>query len=323
MASPPPILAVSGAEELLRRRFYQGVLAEQEAGGWEILHVDGTSESELMDALTPPMFDDTAQNTLVVVDNPHKVSLELLTAYNKIKKPETVLFLHVKGEPDGRTKFAKWLNKLGKRHRSFPKPKVWDEEAVAATFCVAEAKRRGHTLKAALADALVGLVGTSLGFLVFEIQKMCILADIAESEALLPEHVKGGMASVSGAAMAPVRSALISRSSKRLMRSLGRIKSVSRSDPTMWVCQTVGPLALDWMGVAEMVAQGVSADDAAAQLRQNPWFYKNKLVPQVARWKPEDLVLLVKAVAESQRGVLRGSLDPWTALVARLLWVCG
>lgn len=319
----PPVLAVSGSQGLLRRRFLKSVIEGQQDQGWDLLYADGKDLQGIEDAMTQPVFATETVETLIVVTHPEKVPLAWLEAHHKVKKPDTILLLHVEGDPDGRTKFAKFLKTIGKCHKHFPKPKFWEEEKAATDFCVVEAKRYGLTLKTGLAGAMVNLVGTDLGFLSFEILKVATLAELDGSKELLAKHMKGALAPVSGAVMEPIKVALRSRDKKKLMRSLGQLKAVSKDDPTMWVCRSIGAMALKWIGVVEMVALGLPADEAAVRLRQNPWYYRTKLVPEVVRWKPSDVVKLVKAMAESERVLLRGSVDPWKGLVARLLWVCG
>lgn len=102
--------------------------------------------------------------------------------------PETTaLFIGVKGELDSKSKLLSFFSQNG-GEVLFDKP----DEAEAAAWCVVTASRRGAVLDRAVANTLVGLVGTDMVRLSNELQKAVdrvgdggvITADIISSSAI-------------------------------------------------------------------------------------------------------------------------------------------
>lgn len=327
MAKKKPITltAISGSQGLLRRRALQEAIRIQKAAGWRVEQVDGANKIELWGAMAQGgiMFEDN--QVLVVVSNPEKADLQLLQDHMDDGEESIVLLLHYEDDPKGNTKFGKWLKSLSPGvHRSFPAPpdsKPWEAEALAIGFCVDEAKRLGKVLSEGLAKAIVTRCGSDLGVLSFELMKMCILADLDGVADLTAAQIKPVMAPLLEASLMPIIESLSVKSAVGLSRALERVRATHKGDPTMSVCGMVGKTALRWLGAVEL--RGRSPEEAADMLRENPWFFKNKLLSQVQSWKREEVVRLLKVIGESQRGVLSGHLSPWTGLTARLLALCG
>jgi len=319
------LTAISGSQGLYRRRALDEAIKLQKNAGWRIEHVDGSSKDELLSAMSQGgiMFEDN--QVLVVVSNPEKADLKLLQEQLDDGEDGIVLLLHYEGDPKGNTKFGKWLKALGsKLHRNFPAPpdnRPWEAEPLAIDFCVAEAKRLGQVLPGSLAKAIVTRCGTDFGVLSFELLKMCTLAGLDGVTELTPQQIKPVMAPLMEATLTPITEALSVKSGVGLSRALDRVKATHKGDPTMSVCGWVGSMALRWLGAVEL--RGKNPDEAADLLREHPWFFKNKLLPQVRYWKREEVVRLLKVIGESQRGVLSGHVAPWTGLTARLLAICG
>ena len=323
----PSVFAVTGGQGFLRRRFLRNVIKSQIAEGWKVDHADGAVPGELREVLGQggSIFDDDNDiNTLIVVSNPNKADLDILKKHSSEPGQDIVLLLDLEGEPDGRTKFGAFIKSLGKTaHSNHPKPPFYDEVDVAAKFCVEESKLHGKTMGFDIAQAMAKRISTDIGFLSFEIQKMAILADYDKSEAITNEHVKAGMALMSGAIVSPMIEALEARSRPLLFRSLNQIKKGSKGDPTMRIIPLLWVSLSKWLPISELMEQGVAADDGAARLKINPWYYKNKLVPQLQRWPRADVVKLVQVLAGAERAVLNGGVNPWAVLVTGLLGVCG
>ncbi|MFA6234558.1 MAG: hypothetical protein WC824_10305 [Bacteroidota bacterium] len=323
----PSVFVVSGAQDFLRRRFLNGVVKGQQNEGWLVEYVDGSVTGELRDSLNQggSFFEsDEDRKTLIVVSNPEKADLELIKEHVEEQEPDAVLLLDLEGEPKGNTKFGQFVKALGKNaHSNHPKPAFWDEVEVAARFCVTEAKSRGKILEENLANELARKVGTDLGFLAFEIQKMAMLADIDQSETIRVDHVQGGKAVMSEAILSPLTDALIFRNRNLMAISLNQIRKSSKRDPTLRIAGFLWATVSKWLAVSEFLKSGVGLDEGASKLKLNPWFFKNKLVPQVQRWPCEDVLKLVHVLAGAERSVLNGNLNPWVVLVTGLLGVCG
>lgn len=325
MASPPTLFAISGSQGLLQRRAVQEAIGHQKKAGWRIDYVDGSNKSDLRAALSQGglMFEEN--QILVVVSKPEKADLDILQEQLDDGEEGIVLLLDYQDDPKGNTKFGKWLKKLPpKLHRNFPAApdsKPWEAEAQAVEFCVVEAKRLGKKLSEAMSRAIVKRCGSDFGVLSFELMKMCILADLDGVRELGSPQIKPVMAPMMEASLMPIMEALSIKQPVGVARALDRVKKTHKGDPTMAVCGMVGRTALRWLGAIEL--RDRDPNEAADMLRENPWFYRNKLLPQVQGWKREEVIRLLKVIGESQRAVLSGHVAPWTGLTARLLALCG
>jgi len=322
------IYAVTGDQDVLRQRFLQKTIDDQKALGWQVVYVDGADPNGLKDALAyrDSFFgsdddgDVTVTQTVIVVENPHKIDIEFLKNY---KDENMVLLLHHDKVLDGRTKFGTFVKSLKKNHSEHKKPPFWEEITTAQGFCIEEAKRYQKTLSDGLALAIAKQVSTDLGFLSFEIQKMAMLADLDNSDIITKEHVKDGMAPIAKAVVNPLTEALEARSTVALIRSLDHIQKNTKGDATMQIAGLLYATVSKWFSIRDLLDQGVSnPDDGASRLGINPWFYHNKLLPQVQKWSRGDIVDLIKVLANAQRAVLNGGIDPWNVLVSGLVGVC-
>jgi len=314
----PSLLVVSGGQTLLRLRFLHELIATQRSEGWAILKVNGTDPLAVRDALGGDLF--VARKTLAVVTEPTKIDLDLLQLHATDTNTDTTLLLHIEGAPDGRTKFGKFVKKLDGSHKAFPLPTEWKAPDVAVEFVVAEVKLHGYTIRPALARALVNRVGSDLGLLRFEIQKMVLLAHANGSEIVDKAEVKGGMAPIAEASVGPMIEALAARDQKRLAQALHRVRKTSKYDPTMRICRFLGSTVIKWMQATHL--ENMPPKAAAMELGLNPWYFENKILPPATRWGKKGTVQLVTDLAASERAVLSGAQSPWTVLSARLLAAC-
>jgi len=316
----PTLLAVSGGQDILRQRFVRRFIETQRAAGWDVAHVDGSDPVSVRDALQGGNPFAEVSKTLVVAFNPEKMDLDLLARHQQSKDSDVTVLLHVEGEPDGRTKFGKFVKGLGDSLKSFSKPDRWKEPEVAAAFIVEEAKSHGKTIRESLAQALVELVGTDLGMLAFEVEKMSLLADARGVTVLNAEEVRGGMAPIAEASAGPIIDALATRDRKKLVKALGRVKTTSSSDPTMGICRFLAATVTKWLKAVYL--DNLPPQAAASELGMNPWYFENKVLPAARRWGKKGTVQLIADLAAAERAVLSGAVSPWTVLSARLLSSC-
>lgn len=315
----PPLMVVSGGQDLLRRRFVNQVVSVQEQAGWSIQEVDGAVPGDVQEALAGDMF--SPRQTLAVVTNPEKVDLDLLEAHHTSKDYITTLFLVIDGEPDGRTKFGKAVKgSWSSVHKNFPLPTEWKAPEVAAAFVQEEAQRYGQQMPAGLAVALVQRSGTDLGVLAFEVEKIAILASLAGVKVIEPKHVALGHAPIAEASVLPVVDALATKQAKKLARHLADVRRTSKDDQTMRVSRLIASSAMKWMQAAYLDALPPKA--AAEELGVHPWYFENKILPASRRWGKRGTVRLITDLAASERAVLSGAVDPWLVLTSRLLSAC-
>jgi len=315
----PPLLAVTGSETLLRMRFLKEMREAQRAAGWSVVEVDGSDAVAVRDALEGDLF--SGAKTLAVVENPSDVDLDLLKRHHEAAEYGTTLLLHVESKPDGRTKFGQFVSKLGKMLKDFPKPTEWKAPEVAAEFVQQELRTYGFTIRPALAAALVARVTTDLGMLAFEVQKIALLAQswgVSEIDGVL---VRGAMAPIAEAAVAPLAEALASRNRDRVSRELVKIRATSKYDPTIRIVRLLGSSVVRWMQAAHLDSLPPKA--AAAELNMNPWYFETKILPSAKRWGKAGTIRLVRDLAAAERAVFNGAISPWTVLSVRLLAACG
>jgi len=317
------VYAITGTQDLLRRRHVQKIVREQEKNGWRIDRVDGTRPHDVRNALFQGGFIIRDQ-ALVIIEKPEKAPLDALEAHAQSGDKQVVALLDYEGNPKKNTKFGKFVLGLGKAHANFPAPeKSWEFMDVAVDFCIKEAKEYGKELKPDLARVFISRVGYDLGILAFELLKITTLAEIGGSKEIKPDHIGKGMAAIAEAAVEPLTDALASRNRKKIIQVLERLKRSHKGDPTIRITKYIQSSVFKWLGVAVMQERGLSPRHAAAELGLNPWVYEKCLLAQVSRWDSADLRRLIEVLALSRRAVLNGHLRPWTEFTARLLHVCG
>lgn len=313
------VLVVSGAEGLLRRRFIAQVVAKKRAEGWAILDVDGTNPKAVRDAIEGDLF--LPVSTLALVESPEKIDLDVLERHLAAKDYLTTLLLNIEGEPDGRTKFGKYVKgSLTDIHKNFPLPTTWKAGDVATAFLQEEAQRYGQQFPLPLATALTQRSGTDLGVLAYEVEKISILAKLDGVSVIEAKHVSRGMAPIAEASVLPITDALAMKQPKRLVKALAELKRTTKEDQTMRVSGLVASSAMKWMQAAYLDALPPKA--AAEELGVNPWYFEQKILPAAQRWGKLGTVRLIADLAVAERAVLNGALDPWVVLTSRLLHAC-
>ena len=316
----PPLLVVSGSQDLLRRRFLREVVVTQRALGWTVLGVNGASLSDVREAIEGDPF--VPVDTLAVVINPEKVPVEVLEKHHESKDYQTTLLLHIEGDPDGRSKLGKTLKaSWAAIHKSFPEPSEWQAAKVAAEFVQAEMLRHKLTIPTSLATLLVDRSGADLGVLSFEVDKIATLTKVMGATVVDAIHLKGGMAPIAEASVFPIVDALGARNTKKLMKALTALRRTSRDDPTMRVSRLLATNVLKWLRATYLSQLPPKA--AADELGVHPWVFESKILPAVQRWGQKGATQLVADLAAVERAVLNGAQDPWVILSTRLLSACG
>ena len=333
----PLVCAISGSQDFLQRRQVASTIELQRKQGWRVQVVEGSDAVGLNTAVLQGggMFEDETSK-LVVVRNPEKSDLSVLEQHLTNKTSHVMVLLDIVGEPKANSRFGKFVAGLGpKAHVTYPVPeKKWEAASIAAKFCTAEAQRYGKTLADDIAEVLVKRCGTNYGFLAFEIQKYAILAEARGQDKIRAEELRDAMATLGEVSLDGVKEALAAKNAKRLASALERVRKGSK-DPVMGLCGFLDALILGrksdsrndkpsvgWIHLSVLVSQGKGFEQIAAHTGLNPWFCQKQLLPEVKAWSPKDLIQLLQAVSATRRGVLTGQSDPWTGLVARLLYLC-
>lgn len=322
---PTAVVAISGSQDLLRRRAVRQAIISNEKRGWRIDHIDAKEHPGDVRSLVSTGSFFLKGRILAVITHPEKVDIDLLADHRDNGDGTIVLLLDIEGEPKANSKFTKFLDTLGKAYRAFPaEDKPWKAEQAAIDFCLDEARRAGKRLSGELAKALVGACGTDFGVLSFEILKAVALADSLVSDDLTPQIIAGAIAPLTEASLQPLVDALAARDKVRLCRALDRVQKTTKGDPTIPVCRFLGKTqALTWLAVTDLRDRGKTPEQIADDLRIHPWFFKTHVLPRTRRWTRDDVARLIRALADSERAVLDGHALPWIGLKARLLEACG
>jgi len=332
----PTLFVISGSNDFARRRAVEQTITKQQANGWDIQMVNGSDNLAFTSALhqSASLFGD-GKPVLVVVHNPDKAPLSALESHLKDPNPSATVLLSVEGNLNGNTKFGKFISTLDKKaHQIFAMPENWwDVPEFAAQFCVSEAKRMGRPMNDSLAKALVSRSGTDLGFLFFEVQKSAMHAEDRKSNTIDVEDVKAVMAPIGEVSYDSVREALKSRNPKAVAIALDRVRTSVR-DPIMSLVGYIesfllgsktekeGKKSFGWLHVTTMVANGMGVEDIAMTLGVSVKRCQYFMIPEVANWKPNDVIDLLKATVAARRSVLSGQIDPWLVLTSGVLNTC-
>jgi DNA polymerase III delta subunit len=314
----PPVLMVSGTAGFLRRRFLWNVITKRRTEGWRVEFLDGEDHAGILRALDGNPF--LSEQILAVVEQPEKAPLALIERHMQVKDPSTVLFLHVDGDLDGRTKFSKLAKALGTFHVSFADPPSYKAVEVAERFVQEEVERLGLMMDTGLVSALVAKVGSDLGFLRFEVLKIALSAEASGVTTVTPETVRGTMAQILGADVLPITDALVARNTSKLYRLLQQVRKTSKDDPTMRICGFLTAHLQRWMQAAHL--EGLSVKEAAQQIGQNPWAFEKSTLPGARVWGRKGTIWLLRTISDAERAVLSGALNPWYVLVSGLLRAC-
>jgi DNA polymerase III delta subunit len=208
------------------------------------------------------------------------------------------------------------------RYQKIDLPNIFKLPADAAGLCMEEARERRKILPPELAEALVSLAGTDLGFLSQEVKKLCTLLDYESEKVVKKEHLAASITRLGEASVVPLIEAVGGASTRRVSIHLNRIYRSHAHDPTIKVVRFMAPTAAKWMSAAYLHESSVPPKLAAPQMDAHPWYYRNKLLPVAKLWGQERLFGLLGVLSVSERQVFKGSVSTWDAFSARILGLC-
>jgi DNA polymerase III delta subunit len=304
---------VGGTDAFNRRRLVQRVVEMRQKDGWEVVPVDG-SESDALDSVfaMSMMF---AESRLVIISKPEKLDPALVLEQLNSPDPKLTFLLVTELEkPEGPV-----FDSIPKTHRSvFNLPPFYKMEEYAANFAVKEAKAKGNVLKEDLALALVRKVGSDLGVISFEIQKICLLMEPgAEIDALTLRETLAALSETDGTS---IIEAIGYKNEKRLAVELAKYQESRGGDPTIELCgRVLTPTIVRWLQAAHLHEAGMAPAAAAGAAGQNPWYWENKILPLARAWKVSGCARLIRIIAKAQTLVFQGSTSPFAYLESALL----
>lgn len=320
---PPPVLAVTGDERFLRRRWLHHATMGAYRAGYEVVHA--ASDGEVVDALS--MGATFGQPTLILVPG-GEVDPETVKAHTADKPGQVCIVMEVDGQADPKKHPAAVL--VNKKHTvtyHIPARKQ-DREARAVKFLVMEAHRltlNQQALGGDLAKAMVGVLGVDLGVLSYEMSKITALVRSQGGNQITSAEVKAVVKGHVGVEMQPVRDALALGRAKKMAKALVTLRRKSVNDPTMLLLRARGgpaDLAYQWLQASLLLERGTTPHQIGAMLGSPSWVTERTTIPAARRWGTRNLVNLVRDLAHVDRGVLRGVPSPWVACEAALLRGC-
>lgn len=320
---PPLVMAITGDERFLRRRWLHHVTRGAFQAGYEVVHAG--SDGEVVTALS--MTAAFGQPTLVLVDG-DKVDLETVKTHLADKPKQVCIVMEVDGEVNPKKHPSVALVK--KAHTvSYNAPvKRRDRERLAEKHLLLESHRAmgsKDALSPQLATAMVGAVGTDLGVLGYEIGKVTALVRSRGGHKINPADVRAVLRGSSEANMQPLRDALARADGVGVAKALSAIRRKSPTDPTMLLLRARGApadLAYQWLQTSLMLSKGKPVAEIASVLGSPLWAVERTTVPAAKKWGTRNLVSLVRDLSAVDLGVFRGVPAPWVACEAALLRGC-
>lgn len=307
------IFLVAGSDEFLRRRFVSRISQEKSREGWTITKVEG-SEKDPLDSVfaMSRMF---SSGNLAVVSNPEKLPEKDVSGH--ISDPDPNLILVLVSESDKPS--GPILDLVPKSNaKVFPLPPFYRMEEYASDFVVSELKSLGRGIDPTLARDLVRKVGTNLGVLSFEVQKVCHLVESGGK--VEPKDLRSSLSALAETDGSAVVDSLGFRDRVALARELVKFRKSRGADPTIELCgRVLTPTLIRWLQAAHLEKVGMSPAAAAGSVGSNPWFWEHKVLPPARSWGVEGSARLLKIVAKSQTLVFQGAISPFAYLEAALL----
>lgn len=307
------VFLIGGSDEYQSRRMLNKITATRRSEGWSVLPIDGKTPGAL-----DPVFAMSAMfeaSTLCVVSNPEKLSVALVK--DQVTDPDpkiTLLLITNSDKPTGPV-----FDLIPKEStKIFALPPSYKMDEYAANFVQNDLKARGSKITESLALAMVRKVGTDLGVLSFEVQKVCLFA--GTSTEITAAHLRETLAALSETDGSAVLEAIGLKQSKRLASEMQKYQASRGGDPTIELCgRVITPALTRWLQAAHLSESGMPPAAAAGIVGANPWYWENKILPYAMRWKVAGCARLIGIVAEAQTQVFRGGISPFTYLEAAFL----
>jgi DNA polymerase III delta subunit len=312
---------LSGSEDFLRLRELREAISVAEKSGRVVEYAHGADRGEISRVLssTGVFFD---QDVLLIVEEPDKIDVDLMLRHHEAGDSSVAVVLHQKGSVKVRSNLSRVAAALPDRLVArFERPKPWEEVDRAVKFCVREASRLNMKLSSQLATVVVRGVGSDLGVLAFEIEKLALLLRSGgESEATIL-HVGRTVGALGGLGPKPVVEALGRRDAAATGRALSGVRRAHAGHAggaVLRVCAFVVPTATQWLHVASLTRDGLVLDQIAERVGVHPFVLRKNLFPAARRWGQVRLTSLLRSLAQVRRSVRSGHVSPWIELECAL-----
>lgn len=287
-----------------------------EANGRRVERVSGDTADDLSDALssTGTFY---REKTLVVVEGFSSLDSDMVVRHHEEGDSSVAIVLYAPGS-------IKEKSKLGEVAKALPKnlvarfegPKPWEREEWAAQFVVRWVTEKGLRISPGLAKSLVGIVGTDLGILEFEVEKAVIWSRVQGEKSVTAKTLKGTVGVQADTALLPLVDALANKDLAQTIRYLNLVKSSVKDVPgrTLRTLGWLNPAVIKWLQVRSCLDSGETIPSTSARTGLKEFHLKKKLLPAARKWKVSELKKLLADFSHIERGVRSGWIDPWTSL---------
>jgi DNA polymerase III delta subunit len=324
-SNPPGVVILSGDESFLRGRELRAAISAADEVGRSVEYVEGASRDEISRVLssTGIFFQ---HEVLLIVERPETVDSSLVLAHHASGSTDVCVLLYQEGKIKSGTGLAKIADGLPPRLvAKFDKPKPWEEDPFAVEFCLAESRRRKIQLSEILARGIVQYVGTDLGMLTFEIEKIALLLSADGRKEAQQKDVKQMLGAFAELGPKSVVDALERRDLRGVGNALANMRRTHAGNlggATLRACAFVSNAAASWLHIAALDAEGANPEEVASRVNKHPFLVRKTLLPAARRWGEGGLTSLLKSVARVERSVKVGHLSSWVQLECALLNAC-
>lgn len=316
-----------GSNTYLRDRNCREALFKARKAGYEVNEVAGDDVIGLAAQLSgiSDLFGTGKPKKKLVYINDEDSKLLLAPVKRYLEDDTTTGFMLIKGpaKPKAKSGLAQLILEHPKQAREFVAPPPYKAEDEAIQFSIHEAGLHSKNMTQKTAAALVKVIGTDLGMLAFEIMKASLYLDsLGDKNEITVESLRKTWAPFAEVEVFPLANALIDKGAKEVALLLRRIEDTHSEDAsgrTIKVCRQVGSNIMTWMSILHLHELGVRPKDAAERMGMNAYRYEKILLPEAKKAGKVFLRKVLGVLAESEKGVRRGELNPWIGLQTRIL----
>jgi DNA polymerase-3 subunit delta len=314
-AAPPPLVLVTGPEELLRERAVAAVVSASRAAGaaagaqapatlTDVTHVSavGLEPGVLTGLTSPSLFDERRVVVLRDVQDASEEVAAEVKRYVLAPEPDTaVVFVH-----NGGVKGKALLDAIRKAGADVVECKALKWESDKVSFVLAEFRRGGRRIGQEAAAALVDAVGSDLRELASSCsQLMADTTGLVDAEVV--ERYHAGRVEVTGFKVADAAV------EGRCEEALGLLRQALATGADPVPVNAALAMALRNLARVGSAPRTARPDDLARELGMKP-FVVRKARGQLAGWTEDGVAAAIAVVARADAQIKGAGTDPVYAL---------
>ena len=309
------IRLISGADHSSRQRFHATLLRELSQRDCLIDEVfpGGLAESMSFWSLS----DDPVAFCIEISGKEGRekseVDIDLAIELKDSPVKNRIVIFHVPGKL--KTQKLKDLGSwLGKFWTDFEEVPPWKAEKTSVDLCLREASRHGKQMSRGVAKTVSLLCGNDVGFVCFEVEKLCLYADFENKDEIDGAILSAGYSGRHEASIFRLGERFAKLTMKEWIIESDRVYLSMHSDPTMLLCRFLSSYLLKRIRALSLHYAGFSMKESAKELGSHPWQFENVLLPSAKTLGKEKMVRLLQRLADVEQSVFRGDSHPWIHL---------